>query len=63
MNTLRSLGIVWIQGVMAGMVLAGGNPIDAGIYQFVIVAMLFTAAGTTALVCALFVRSPGFSPW
>jgi len=61
-NNLRSLGIVWIPGVMAGMVLAGSNPIVAAIYQFVVVAMLFATAGTTALLCTLFVRSHAFSP-
>ncbi|HYY31006.1 MAG TPA: ABC transporter permease [Chthoniobacterales bacterium] len=60
-NNLRSLGIVWIPGVMAGMVLAGSNPIVAAIYQFVVVAMLFATAGTTSLLCTLFVRRRAFS--
>jgi len=61
-NNLRSLGIVWIPGVMAGMVLAGSDPIAAAIFQFVVVSLLFATAGTTALLCALFVRSHAFSP-
>lgn len=61
LNNLRSLGIVWIPGVMAGMVLAGSDPIAAAIYQFVVLAMLFATAGTTALLCALLVRSRAFS--
>lgn len=61
-NNLRSLGIVWIPGVMAGMVLAGTDPVVAAIYQFVVVAMLFATAGTIALLCTLFVRSHAFSP-
>ena len=60
-NNLRSLGIVWIPGVMAGMVLAGSDPIVAAIYQFVVVAMLFATAGTTSLLCTLFVRRHAFS--
>jgi putative ABC transport system permease protein len=60
-NNLRSLGIVWIPGMMAGMVLAGSDPIAAAIYQFVVIAMLFATAGTTALLCMLFVRSRAFS--
>jgi putative ABC transport system permease protein len=60
-NNLQSLGIVWIPGVMAGMVLAGSDPIVAAVYQFVVVAMLFATAGTTALLCTLFVRSRAFS--
>ncbi len=61
LNNLRSLGIVWIPGLMAGMVLAGSDPIAAAIYQFVVVAMLFATAGITALLCTLFVRSRAFS--
>jgi putative ABC transport system permease protein len=60
-NNLRSLGIVWIPGVMAGMVLAGSDPTMAAIYQFVVVAVLFATAGTTALLCTRFVRSHAFS--
>ncbi len=60
-NNLRSLGIVWIPGLMAGMVLAGSDPVGAAIYQFVVVAMLFAMAGTTALLCTFFVRSHAFS--
>jgi len=60
-NNLRSLGIVWIPGVMAGMVLAGSDPIAAAIYQFVVVTMLFATVGTTALLCTVFVRSRAFS--
>ena len=61
-NNLRSLGIVWIPGVMAGMVLAGSDPIVAAVYQFVVVAMLFATAGTTAMLCTSFVRTRAFSP-
>ena len=56
-----TLGIVWIPGVMAGMVLAGSDPILAAIYQFVVVAVLFATAGTTSLLCMLFVRRLAFS--
>lgn len=61
-NNLRSLGIVWIPGVMAGMLLAGGNPLEAAIYQFAVIAMIFATAGMTAIFCMLFVRSHVFSP-
>ena len=36
MDNLRSLGIVWIPGLMAGMLLSGARPIYAAIYQFVV---------------------------
>ena len=60
-NNLRSLGIVWIPGVMAGMILAGSNPLEAALYQFVIIAMLFATAGITALSCTLLARAHFFS--
>lgn len=62
LNNLRSLGIVWIPGLMAGMVIAGTNPVEAAFYQFVVVAMLYATAGSTALLCTRFVRSRVFSP-
>jgi ABC-type iron transport system FetAB permease component len=34
----------------------------AAIYQFVVVALLFATAGSTALLCTLFVRRRAFSP-
>jgi putative ABC transport system permease protein len=43
------------------MVLAGSDPIVAAIYQFVVVAVLFATAGTTSLLCTLFVRTHAFS--
>ena len=61
LNNLRSLGIVWIPGLMAGMVIAGGNPLVAAIYQFTVITMLFATAGITSLLCTLLVRSHAFS--
>ena len=46
-DNLRSLGIVWIPGLMAGMVLSGSSPLYASIYQFVVLAMIFASAGLT----------------
>ena len=42
-ESLKSLGLVYIPGMMSGMILAGANPIYAAEYQFVIMAMLFAA--------------------
>jgi putative ABC transport system permease protein len=61
-DTLRSLGIVWIPGVMAGMILAGSDPVYAAIYQFVVLAMIFAASALTSLVSTLLIRSRAFSP-
>ena len=61
-DTLRSLGIVWIPGVMAGMILAGSDPVYAAIYQFVVIAMIFAASALTSLVSTLLIRGRAFSP-
>jgi UDP-glucose/iron transport system permease protein len=52
LNSLRSLGIVWIPGFAAGMLLAGSEPVYTAIYQFVVIAMIYAASGLTALVAA-----------
>ena len=44
-DSLRSLGIVWIPGLMAGMLLSGASPIYAAIYQFVTISMIFSSSG------------------
>jgi putative ABC transport system permease protein len=61
-NSLRSLGIVWIPGAMTGMVLSGSDPVYAALYQFVIIAMIFASAGLTSLFSILLVRTRVFSP-
>jgi len=62
LNNLRSLGLVWIPGLMAGMVLSGSSPLYAAIYQFVVIAMIFGASGLTSLICTSLVRSRIFTP-
>jgi putative ABC transport system permease protein len=61
-DSLRSLGIVWIPGLMSGMILSGSNPIYAAIYQFVVIAMIFAVSGLTAIPSVLMIRSWIFSP-
>jgi putative ABC transport system permease protein len=60
-DNLRSLGIVWIPGLMAGMLLSGARPIYSAIYQFVVLAMIFAASGLTSLLSTLLVRGRIFS--
>lgn len=60
-DSLRSLGIVWIPGLMAGMVLSGVDPIYAAIYQFALITMLFAAAGLTSLISTALIRTHAFS--
>jgi putative ABC transport system permease protein len=61
-DSLRSLGIVWIPGLMAGMLLSGARPVYAAIYQFVVLAMIFAASGLTSLTCSALIRGRIFSP-
>ncbi len=61
LDMLKSLGLVWIPGVMAGMMVSGASPVYAAIYQFVIVAMILAASGITALVAAVLMRSRVFT--
>lgn len=62
LDMLKSLGLVWIPGVMAGMMVSGSDPVYAGIYQFVIVAMILTASGIAGLGITLLLRQRIFSP-
>jgi putative ABC transport system permease protein len=61
-DSLRSLGIVWIPGLMAGMLLSGARPVYAAIYQFTVLAMIFAASGLTSLASTLLMRGRVFSP-
>ena len=61
-DSLRSLGIVWIPGLMAGMLLSGARPVYAAVYQFVTISMIFSSSGLTALICSLLIRGSAFSP-
>jgi putative ABC transport system permease protein len=61
LDMLKSLGLVWIPGVMAGMLVSGASPIYAGIFQFIIVAMILAASGVAGLVSTLLMRSRAFS--
>lgn len=60
-DSLRSLGIVWIPGLMAGMVLSGEDPVYAAVYQFVTMAMVFSVSGVTSVVSTHLVSRRVFS--
>src|SRR4051794_18189811 len=62
LDMLKSLGLVWIPGVMAGMMVSGASPVYAGIYQFIIVAMILAASGIAGLIVTLLMRAYVFSP-
>jgi putative ABC transport system permease protein len=57
LDSLRSLGIVWIPG----MILSGTDPVYAAIYQFVVLAMIFAAAGLSSVATTVLVRRYIFS--
>ena len=61
LDMLKSLGLVWIPGVMAGMLVSGASPVYAGIFQFIIVAMILSASGIAGLVATLLMRAQAFS--
>jgi putative ABC transport system permease protein len=61
-DSLRSLGIVWIPGLMTGMLLSGSSPVYAAIYQFVTIVMIFSASGLTSMLSTLLIRTRAFSP-
>lgn len=60
-DNLRSLGIVWIPGIMAGMVLSGASPIYAALYQFVVISTIFSAACLTCLTASYLVTKRVFT--
>jgi putative ABC transport system permease protein len=62
LDMLKSLGLVWIPGVMAGMMVSGASPIYAGIYQFIVVAMILAASGIAGLIATMLIRKRAFSP-
>jgi putative ABC transport system permease protein len=61
-DNLKSLGIVWIPGLMTGMVLSGTPPLHAAVYQFVTIAMIFASSALTCLVGTSLMRARAFSP-
>ena len=61
LDMLKSLGLVWIPGVMAGMLVSGASPLYAGIYQFVIVAMILVASGISGMGVAALMQRRAFT--
>jgi putative ABC transport system permease protein len=60
-DAMRTLGLVYIPGMMAGMILGGANPIYAAQYQFVIMGMIFAAGGLTSMTASLLVGRYAFT--
>lgn len=60
-DSLKSLGWVWIPGIMTGMILSGENPLYAALYQFVIMSMIFAAGGLTSMSSSLLISDHLFT--
>lgn len=60
-DSLRTLGIVWIPGLMTGMILTGTDPIYAAIYQFVVMGMIFATSGLSAIITIALIQKQTFS--
>jgi putative ABC transport system permease protein len=62
LDMLKSLGLVWIPGVMAGMMVAGSSPLYAALYQFVIVTAIMIASAIAGMTVIAVMRRRAFSP-
>ena len=60
-DNIRSLGIVWIPGIMAGMVLSGASPLYAALYQFVVLTTIFSSSALACFVASHLVTRRIFS--
>jgi len=60
-DAMRTLGLVYIPGMMSGMILGGANPIYAAEYQFVIMGMIFAAGGLTSMTTSLLLARAAFT--
>jgi putative ABC transport system permease protein len=48
---------------MAGMILTGSDPIYAGIYQFVIMAMIFSSSALSSIMALTLIKKYVFSEY
>jgi len=60
-DNIRSLGIVWIPGIMAGMVLSGASPLYAALYQFVVLTTIFSSSALACFIASHLVARRIFS--
>ena len=52
-DSLRSLGSVWIPGLMAWMLLSGARPAYAAIYQFVVLTTILAPSKSLYIVVGI----------
>ena len=56
-NSLFAVGLVSLPGMMTGQILSGISPFIAARYQIMVMCMLFTAAGFSAVIFLLIART------
>jgi len=49
-NNMKSLGLVWIPGLMAGMILGGADPVKAAVYQLIIITMIVISSAISSII-------------
>ncbi|MGM0533863.1 MAG: ABC transporter permease [Campylobacterota bacterium] len=59
MNSLQTVGIIHIPGIMAGMIIAGADPLEAVLYQVVIMYMIVAVALLTSLFAMALLQKEG----
>jgi putative ABC transport system permease protein len=61
-DTLKTLGLIFMPGMMAGLIIAGESPLVAVRYQIVVMFMLLASATLTNLLIALIAYRRFFTP-
>jgi len=62
LDSMRTLGIIFIPGAMTGMLMAGVEPITAAVYQLSIFFMIISSGAITAVYASYLVRGRLFTP-
>ena len=53
LNSMAAVGIVFIPGMMTGQILAGADPLDASVYQIVVMLMVAAATAVGSIMAAM----------
>ncbi len=61
-NSMMTVGLVQLPGMMTGQIISGANPLDAVRYQIVVMLMIAAATGVTAIISAFGALGVFFTP-
>lgn len=61
-NSMMTVGLVQLPGMMTGQIISGANPVDAVRYQIVVMLMIAAATGVTAIISAFGALEVFFTP-